>query len=145
MSAPWRPNENLMEGDIREMKKRWYWIYVMLKVPDSLWDYVITYVCETGNLTVNSSRYSNRRTPLEIITGETSDVSDYLDFGFYDWINYRTNTALGQPDIRSWLEVSHRVENLMSYWILLESGIVISCTTVQRVTNFKKQTEDYTQ
>ena len=115
MSAPRRLNENSMEGDIREMKKQWYWIYVKLKVPDRLWDYVITYVCETGNLTVNSLRYSNRQTPLEIITGETPDVSDYLDFGFYDWITYRTNADLGQPYIRSWLGVSHRVGNLMSY------------------------------
>ena len=32
-------------------------------------DYGISYVCETGNLKVNSSRYSNGRTPIECITG----------------------------------------------------------------------------
>ena len=96
------------------------------------------YVCETGNLTVNSLRYSNGRTLLEIITGETPDVSEYLDFCFYDWMTYRTNAGLDQPEIGIWIGVLHRVGNLLSYWILLESGIVISCTTAQRITNLEK-------
>ena len=84
MSAPWRRNKNPVEGAIREIKKRWYRIQAKIKVPYRLWDYGITSVCETGNLTVNSSIYLNGRTPLEIITGETPDVSEYLDFVFYD-------------------------------------------------------------
>ena len=39
----------------------------------------------------------------------------------------------------------HHVGNLISYWIPPESGILIYCTTVQRITNLKKKTEDYTQ
>ena len=31
----------------------------------------MVYVCNTGNLTVNSSRYPNGRTPIECITGDT--------------------------------------------------------------------------
>jgi hypothetical protein len=30
----------------------------------------------------------------------------------------------------------------MSYWVLTIQGIVISCTTVQRVTNLEKETDD---
>ena len=33
----------------------------------------------------------------------------------------------------------------MAYCILPASGIVISCTTVQRITNLENQIEDYTQ
>ena len=57
-------------------------------IPDRLWDYRIDYVCETANLTVNSYRCSDERTPLEIITGKTPDLSEYLDFGFYDLVTY---------------------------------------------------------
>ena len=53
-------------------------------IHDTLKDYRIDYVCETANLTGNSSRYSDGRTPLEIIMGETPDLSEYPDFGFYD-------------------------------------------------------------
>ena len=142
-SGAYRPNENPAEGNIREIKKKWYRIQAKTNAPDRVWDYGISYVCETGNLTVNSSRYSNGRTPIECITGDTLDVSEYIDFGFYDWISYRQNAGLGEIEIWRWLGVSHRVGKLMSYWILPESGIVMSCTTVQRVTHLEKQTDEY--
>ena len=56
-----------------------------------LGDYGIEYVCETENMTFKISRYYNGRTPLGIITGKTPDVSEYLDFGLYDWVTYRNN------------------------------------------------------
>jgi hypothetical protein len=33
----------------------------------------------------------------------------------------------------------------MYYWVLPQSGIPISCTTVQRVTNLEQQTDEYKQ
>ena len=87
-------------------------------IPDRLWDDGIDYVCEMANLTVNSSRYSDGRTPLEIIIGETQDLSKYLDFGFYDWVTYQNSSRLGVPEVGLWMGVSHRVVQIMSYWIL---------------------------
>ena len=55
---------------------------------------------------VNRSRYFNGRTPLKIITGEKPYVSEYLDFGFYDWVTYHKNAGLGLPEIGRWLGVS---------------------------------------
>ena len=68
---------------------------------------------------------------MEEITGETPDISEYLDFGFYDWIWYKDNAGLGENKIGRWLGIAHRVGNLMSYWILTPTGHVISRTTVQ--------------
>ena len=80
--------------------------------------------------------------PLEHVTGETVDISEYLDFGFYDHVSYKENAGLGMTAIGRWLGISHRVGGLMSYWILTQSGTVISRTTVQRVTNLEKETEE---
>ena len=80
-----------------------------------MWDYGIDYVCKTENMAVNSSRYSNGRTPLEIITCKTPYVSEYLDFGFYDWVTYQNNAGLGLPEIGKWLGVSQQVGQLMTY------------------------------
>jgi hypothetical protein len=44
--------------------------------------------------------------------------------------------------IRRWLEVSHRLGGLMSYWILKIKGTVISRTTVQRVTALEKEIDE---
>ena len=122
VSAPRRPDENPTKGSIREVKKKWYRIQAKKKAPDQICDFGISYVCETGNITASSSRYANGRTPLEIITGETPDISEYTDFGFYDWVWYKSNVGVDPPRLGRWLGVSHRIGRLMSYWICLHRG-----------------------
>ena len=56
---------------------------------------------------------------------------------------YRQNAGLDKPKIGKWLGVSHKVGKLISYWVLPESGIEMSCTKVQRVTHLENQTEEY--
>ncbi len=116
---------------------------VRKQVPKRLWDYLLIWICETSSLSVSSSKYANGRTSLEIITGETPDISEYLDFGFYEWVNYRTNAGLGETSLGRWLGVSHKIGQLMSYWILPVSGKPISCVTVQPLTPSEKSTNEY--
>jgi len=137
------PNENPAEGQIRELKRRWYRIMTKRDVPERLWDFGLIWVCETDNLAASSTKYAGGRTPTEIISGETPDISEYLDFGFYDWAIYRTNAGLSEPNLGRWIGVSHKVGQLMSYWILTSSGHVISCVTVQRLTNAEQQTDEW--
>ena len=110
-----RPNENPVEGSIREIKQRWYRIMTKKQVLRRLWDYGLVWTCETGNVCTSSSRYTNKRTAIEIITGKAPDISEYIDFGFYDWVSYRANAGLGETSIGRWLGVSHKVGQLMSY------------------------------
>ena len=145
ISSPRRPEQNPAEGGIREIKRRWYRIMTVKDVPRRLWDYGLNWVCETGNITVSGSRYANGRTPIEMITGETPDISEYLDFGFYDWVTYRSNAGLGELSLGRWLGVSHKIGQLMSYWILTDKGRVISCTTVQRLTKLEQETQEWSQ
>jgi len=44
-----------------------------------MWNYGIMWVCKTGNSTSASSRYAKTGTPIEIITGHTPDITEYLD------------------------------------------------------------------
>jgi hypothetical protein len=142
VSGPRRPNENPAEQSIHEIKKRWYRIMLKKKVPPRLWDYGFAWICEVENICANFSKYAEGRTPLEIITGDTPDISEYVDFDFYDWVTFRSNAGLGEVQLGRWLGVSHRVGRLMSYWILPESGIPVSATTVQRLTNAERATDE---
>jgi hypothetical protein len=81
------------------------------------------------------------RTPLEAITGETPDISEYLDFGFYDLVWFKENAGLGETQLGRFLGVDHAVGSLMGYKILPISGIPVSRITVQRVTELEKSTE----
>ena len=94
VSKPHRPQQNRAEAVIREVKRRWFRQMTKRRVPKRLWDYSIVWVCETMPLTANSSFQLKGRTPLELVTGETPDISEYLDFSFYDWIWYRDNPGL---------------------------------------------------
>ena len=100
------------------------------------------WIGETGNLTVYSSRYANGRTPLEIVTGETPDISEYTDFGFYDIIWFQSNGGIAEPKIGKWLGVSQKVGPLMSYWVLPESGFPILCIAVQQIKNAEMATDE---
>ena len=142
VSEPQRPQENRAESVIREVKKRWYRQMTKRRVPARLWDYGIVWVCEVMSLTANSVFSLEGRAPIEQITGETPDISGHLDFRFYDWVWYKDNAGVGDNKCGRWLGVSHRVGNLISYWILTISGRVISRTTVQRITNLELSTDD---
>ena len=80
---------------------------------------------------------------MEIVTGETPDISEYTDFSFYDWITFKQDAGLGEVFIGRWLGVSHKIGQLMSYWILPPSSIPISCVTVQRLTNLEQQIPEW--
>ena len=142
ISGPYRPEENPAEGGIRELKRRFYRLINKYNIPMRLWCFVLQYVVDIMNLTVNYSRYSNGRVPLEIITGITPDITEYLDFTIYGWVYYRTDGGLGINEIGRWLGVSHRVGPAITYWVLPKSGIPISTDTVQAVTEVEKLTDE---
>ena len=84
-------------------------------------------------------------TPYEHLTGETPDISEYLDFGFWDCVWYKDDGGLSERKIGRWLGVSHRVGNAMSYYILTQAGKVVSRTTIQCITNLEMQTSEVQQ
>ena len=104
------------------------------QVPKWVRDYLVLLVCETASLW---------RTAIEIIMEETPDISEYLDFGFYGWVVYQSNAGLGKPRVGRWLGVSHKVGQMMSYWVLPMSAIPISCGNVQWLTEEEQQKDEY--
>ena len=81
------------------------------------------------------------RTALEDLPGETADISQYFDFGFYDRDWFKEDGGLGETKLARFLVVSHQVGTLISYWVFSASRIPMTCTTVQRVTNLESQME----
>jgi hypothetical protein len=85
------------------------------------------------------ARGSDGRTEYEEVTGQTPDISEWLDFEFYDlvwWIHcpkkpYFTDHV---RQLGRWLGVSHRVGSNLCYWILTDSGNVVSKSSVEHVT-----------
>jgi len=104
-------------------------------VPKRLWDYGLVWASEITNRT---ARGPEARTPLEAITGNTPDISEWLDFDFYDWCWFwqgpTHELTESKAEIGKVLGVAHRIGSDLCYWILTDTGRVIARTTVQRVT-----------
>ena len=131
-----RSNQNhAAEREIGELKKRWRNRMLKKKVPTRLWDYGLGY---ESNILNRIPRGHQQRTGLEMVTGETPDISEWIDFEFYDRVWFYDRKKMEMDDtgrkLARWLGVAHRVGSDLCYWLLLSSGKVIARTTVQHVT-----------
>ena len=133
-------NQNPVEGCIRELRRKWYRTMVQNRVPQDFWDYGLRWVSDISSMTYTTAGGLNGSIPITQVTGETADISEYLDFGFYDPVWYKDNAGLSPEQPGRWLGVSSRTGRLMCYFILTQKGTVISRSTVQRVPNLERET-----
>ena len=61
---------------------------------------------ETMAMTHTSDGGLDGSIPITKISDETTDVSEYLDFGFYDKLWYCDNTGLDEKKTGRWLGVA---------------------------------------
>ena len=105
-----RKNQNQhTEREIGILKTRWKNRMAAKGVPSRLWDYGLVYESE---ILSRISRAPNERSGIEQLTGETPDISEWLDFSFYDLVWYHVasnNTSTDPRQLGRWLGVSHRV------------------------------------
>ena len=133
-------NQNPVEGCIRELRRKWYRIMIRKRVPQRLWDYGLRWVSEISSLTHSSAGSLNGQIPITTATGETADISEYLDFGFYDAVWFKDNAGLSPNEPGRWLGVSHRTGRNMCFHVITQNATVISRSTVQRVTELEMST-----
>jgi len=123
------------ETEIREVKAKWKTRMQEHNIPTQLWDYGLVYVAEIQSLL---ARGASQRPGVEEIMGQTTDISEWLEFDFYDrvwyWDTAKTDINSEQPKIGRWLGIAHRIGSDMTYSILTESGHVIACSTIQHIT-----------
>ena len=67
--------------------------------PARLWSYELQHVAAIVNRTASNAGNLKGRTLLELITGETPDISEYLDFRFYDRVWFREHAGVGPTSL----------------------------------------------
>jgi hypothetical protein len=138
-----RKNQNhAAKREIGFLSKRWKLRMTKKSVPKHLWDFGLVYESE---LLSHMARGDDRRTGYEVVTGQTPDISEWLDFKFYDlvwWLerSEKPNVTDQTQCLAWWLGVSHRVGSDLCYWLITESGKIIAKTSVEHVTR-----DDYLQ
>ena len=105
--------------------------------PLVLWDFCALHKAKINNATAKGLFQLHGVTPHEATFGEEPDISNICQFGFYDWVYYREQTAkfpypsemLGRV-----LGPSDGEGNEMSQWILRVDGRIIARQTVRPLT-----------
>ena len=72
------------QGIIRELRKKWYCKIFCTYSTRGIWCYGYPYLEKIVQHTASTVGKLQGQTPLELLTGETFDISEYLDFGWYD-------------------------------------------------------------
>jgi hypothetical protein len=141
-SEPYSPWQNRTEVEIRELKKNVHRLISRTQTPKQLWDFCTLYTTDLRNHLVRPLQQQHGRTPYEILTGKTPDISEFLEFQWYQPVWYYEPTAF--PELRKhlarWIGAAHRVGQAM---LLPESGIPIARTSIQPVASDEMDTETF--
>ena len=107
-----RHEGNRAESAIRELKRRWKFDMSRRSVPNRFWDFGLVYHAE---ILTRVCRRRDGKTGIEHVTGETPDISNWLDFTFYQPCRYMhfPDNVMDKPyaSIGRWLGLSHHVSS----------------------------------
>ena len=130
---PERPNENYGETLVKIVKLGAARLMAKRRVPMRLWCYAIEYYSDLYSLTVPGMYRNKGRTGYEIVFGLTPDISEYVEFQFYDYCWY-WDTPQSFPHEKKhlgrWLGVAHRVGQAMVFFVMNDNGHVLARSTV---------------
>ena len=106
------------------MKRRCKDIMRAANTPVVLWDYCIEYLVELRNMTASNKVCLGGRTPFEVVHNFTPDISELLEFSWYQWIWYN-DSIIKDSMIGRWLGPAHNIGQGLAYYILNDNGEVI--------------------
>ena len=128
-TEPYSPWQNRAERVWSRVKSRMFRRMRSKHMPKVLWDYGMSYECDIISRTHSEV---GSGCGLERISGDSIDISDFLDFELYDPVYY-WDEQMKIESIGRWLGVAHHVGSALCYWILNEKGNVIARSTVQHI------------
>ena len=131
-SEPYTQKQNYAENVIGKVKQKYRRRKAKLNIPNRIWDYGYVWEAEVISRTVTPTF---KRTGIEKITGDTPDISEWLDFSFYDLVWFwDTPGNDDNPKLGRFLGVAHRIRSNLCYWVLKANGQILARSTVQHVT-----------
>ena len=143
-TEPYSPWQNRAESTIWELKKCVPRTIARTRGHKRLWDYCMQWHAEIRSLTALPNYRLDGRVPHEIVTGNTPNITEYIEF---DWEQYVWYYDIGdgipeeKESLGRWAGVAHRVGQVMCYWILNDKGNVLARSTVGAVTQDELATD----
>ena len=87
---------------------------------------------------------------MERISGNTPDISEWIDFEMYDLVWFwdtakrlkDPSTEGGSRRLGRWIGIAHQIGSDLCYWVLPETGVPMARTTVQHVPELDLQMDE---
>lgn len=145
LAEPYSPFQNRAEVNIHELKKHTRRLMSKTSTPLRMWDFCAQYVSELRCMTAQPLFSLHGRTPYELVTGITPDISEYISFSWYQPVYYLNNMNFPEEkeNIGRWIGVAHNIGQALCFWILPKSGIPIARTLVRAITGAEMQTNSF--
>ena len=96
-TEPYTPWSQAAEGAIRELKKGVGREMVRSKAPKCLWDHCIEREAYVRSNTAHNVFGLDGQVPETMVSGETSDITTFAEFAWYEWVKFR-DTAVSFPE-----------------------------------------------
>ena len=87
-TEPYTPWSNAAEGSIRELKRGTARKMIKKKSPKKLWDDCVELEGFIHSNTAHDIFELNGEVPETLVSGETSDISQFCELEWYEWVKF---------------------------------------------------------
>eukprot|EP00804_Cyclotella_cryptica_P017277 CCRYP_016828-RA/>CCRYP_016828-RA protein AED:0.02 eAED:0.02 QI:0/0/0/1/0/0.5/2/0/461 len=136
-TEPYSPWQNAAEGNIRELKKGAGRKMIKSGSPKKLWDDCLVLESYIRSNTAHDIYMPHGEVPETIMSGETSDLSQFCEFEWYEWVKFRDSAVRSPEDslvLGRYLGPSIDVGPALTGKILKQNGEVVHRSTYRGLT-----------
>ena len=137
-TEPYSPWQNAAESAIRELKKAAGRKMVRAGAPKPFWADAIELEAYVRSNTAHDIFILQGEVPETVMSGETSDISQFCEFAFYDWIMFRDQPVAfpdDNPVLGRYLGPAIDVGPALTAKILKANGEVVYRSTYRALTD----------
>ena len=141
-TEPHSPWQNLAEKAGGVIKARCRDMMRKTNTPIVLWDYCIEYNSELRSMTATKNIELEGRTPFEKVMGYTPDISELVEFEWYQWVWFFDSTKPDRVQLGRWLGPAHNAGQGLAYYILNCNGEVVMRSSVSPILKDEENTAE---
>ena len=141
-TEPHSPWQNLAEKAGGIIKARCRDMMRRTNTPIVLWDYCIEYNSELRSMTASKNLELEGRTPFEKVMGYTPDISELVEFDWYEWVWFYDPTKPERVQLGRWLGPAHNAGQGLAFYLLNENGEVVMRSSVTALKETEKDTPE---
>ena len=128
----------IAEGAVQRNKRATIRAMAKLALPSRLWDYCAELQAKIRCHNLHDIPTINVQVPKTVVTENTADISELVEFRWYQWIYYRDATKsfpLPEEELGKYFGAYENVGSKMTMWILKQNGEIVSRTTLCTLTD----------